>query len=103
MEGAGLQVANLSRAVLKNTNFKGADLKGANLRYVTGLTKEQMESTLIDRKTLLPHYLKIKWITETNLSATILKISRIIKNYISFRLSISPSNSSTVRTFTRSR
>ena len=65
MEGAGLQVANLSRAVLKNTNFKGADLKGANLRYVTGLTKEQIESTLIDRKTLLPHHLKIKWITET--------------------------------------
>ena len=47
-----------------NTNLKGADLKGANLRYTTGLTKDQIESALIDKNTLLPSYLKIKWKSE---------------------------------------
>lgn len=63
-EGASLQVANLSRAVLKNSNLKGADLKGANLRYTTGLTKDQIESALIDKTTLLPSHLKVKWKSE---------------------------------------
>ena len=63
-EGAGLQVANLSSGVLKNSNLKGADLKGANLRYTTGLTKDQIESALIDRNTRLPSYLKVEWKSE---------------------------------------
>ena len=63
-EGAGLQVANLSRCVLKNSNLKGADLKGANLRYTIGLTKDQIESALIDKNTLLPSYLKVEWKSE---------------------------------------
>ena len=64
-EDAGLQTANLSRAVLKGANLNRADLRGANLRYVVGLTREQLEPALIDKKTLLPSYLKIKWASET--------------------------------------
>jgi len=64
-EGAGLQTANLSSANLKGANFNRADLRGANLRYVVGLTREQIELAQIDKRTLLPSYLKIKWASET--------------------------------------
>jgi uncharacterized protein YjbI with pentapeptide repeats len=64
-EDAGLQTANLSRANLKGANFNRADLRGANLRYVVGLTREQIELAMIDKKTLLPSYLKVKWASET--------------------------------------
>ena len=65
-EDAGLQTANLSRANLKGANLNCADLRGANLRYVVGLTREQIENSLLDKTTLLPHYFKIKWATETS-------------------------------------
>lgn len=64
-EDAGLQTANLSRANLKGANLNRTDLRGANLRYVVGLTREQIELALIDKKTLLPNYLKVKWESET--------------------------------------
>jgi len=60
-----LQTANLNRSVLKGANLNRADLRGANLRYVVGLTCDQIETAQIDRKTLLPSYIKINWTSET--------------------------------------
>ena len=64
-EDAGLQTANLNHANLIGANLKRADLRGANLHHVVGLTRKQIELALIDKKTLLPNYLKIKWTSET--------------------------------------
>ena len=64
-EDAGLQTANLNHANLIGANLKRADLRGANLHHVVGLTREQIELALMDKKTLLPSYLKIKWTSET--------------------------------------
>jgi uncharacterized protein YjbI with pentapeptide repeats len=64
LEDASLHTANLSRAFLKDTNLTRTDLRGANLRYVVGLTWEQIEHACIDKSTLLPDYLKVKWTSQ---------------------------------------
>ena len=52
---ANLNMANLSRA-----NLSEAYLIGANLEKVKNLTREQLEKTKIDEKTILPDYLRNK-------------------------------------------
>ena len=49
LNGADLQGAFLQRAKLEEANLRGADL-----REVKGLTKEQIESAIIDDGTKLP-------------------------------------------------
>ena len=66
LEDAGLQTANLNRAVLRGANLTRTDLRGANLRYVVGLTREQIKLAIINKKTLLPHHIKVKWTSETS-------------------------------------
>lgn len=62
---ASLQTANLSRANFKEAILNEADLRGANLRYAVGLTREQVELARIDKNTLMPSHLKVKWNSET--------------------------------------
>ena len=68
LEGANLEDASLHTATLtgpfKDTNLIRTDLRGANLRYVVGLTWEQIEDACIDKSTLLPDYLKVKWTSQ---------------------------------------
>lgn len=64
LSGANLVGADFSRADCANANFRGADfrdailagtiLKGADLTGARNLTKQQIESAIIDAKTLLP-------------------------------------------------
>ena len=64
LSGAYLAGADFSGADCTNANFRGADfegailegtiLKGADLRDARNLTKQQIESAIIDAKTLLP-------------------------------------------------
>lgn len=52
LQGSNLQWANLSEAILTKAN-----LKGANLSNARGLTKEQIELAITDKKTILPDYI----------------------------------------------
>ncbi len=54
LEGVSFREAHLEEAVLV-----GAHLEGADLQYAIGLTKEQIESAIIDENTKLPDYLKV--------------------------------------------
>jgi uncharacterized protein YjbI with pentapeptide repeats len=64
LSGASLNQANFSGADCTNANFSGADfegailegtiLKGADLRGARNLTRQQIQSAIIDHKTLLP-------------------------------------------------
>lgn len=64
LSGASLNRADFSGADCTNANFRGADfegailegtiLRGADLRDARNLTKQQIESAVIDNKTLLP-------------------------------------------------
>jgi uncharacterized protein YjbI with pentapeptide repeats len=64
LSGASLNEANFSGADCTNANFRGADfegavlegtiLKGADLREARNLTKQQIQSAVIDSNTLLP-------------------------------------------------
>ena len=65
LEDACLQTANLNRAFLNDTNLNRTDLRGANLRYVAGLTREQVKLARIDKNTLMPDYLKVKWTSQS--------------------------------------
>ncbi len=68
LSGANLTEANLSRARLpeadltgadlSGADLSGADLSGADLSEAEGLTREQIESAITDKKTILPDYLK---------------------------------------------
>jgi uncharacterized protein YjbI with pentapeptide repeats len=58
LQGADLTYANLSRANLEGTILEKANLSGADLRGAKYLTKEQLESAIIDSTTQLPDYLK---------------------------------------------
>ncbi len=58
LDKAKLWGAHLERARLKGAYLKGARLEGADLREATGLTREQIESAIIDEKTRLPDYLQ---------------------------------------------
>lgn len=58
LRGADLRRASLDRARLHRANLEKADLRGADLTNATGLTKEQIESAIIDKNTRLPEYLK---------------------------------------------
>lgn len=54
--------ANMVNVYFEKCNFQGAlmhsvQLQGAEFPLATGLTKEQIESTIIDRETVLPSYL----------------------------------------------
>ena len=59
LKNADLREADLNRANLKNVNLEGAKLNKAKLQHAdltgaTGLTKEQIDSAVIDEKTKLP-------------------------------------------------
>ncbi len=56
--GAHLEGAVLVAAYLKGVDLTGANLKGANLEWAKGLTKEQIDSAIIDKNTKLPDNLK---------------------------------------------
>ena len=73
LEGADLTNANLTHANLRNADLSNADLRDANLLYADlsnadlrnadltrtkGLTREQIESAIIDKNTKLPEYLE---------------------------------------------
>jgi uncharacterized protein YjbI with pentapeptide repeats len=51
-------VVHLQCANLKGAHLLLAHLEGADLRGVTGLTKEQLAEAIIDDETLLPHDLQ---------------------------------------------
>ena len=64
LSGASLNWADFSGADCTNANFRGADfegailegtiLKGADLTDARNLTKQQVQSAIIDDKTVLP-------------------------------------------------
>ena len=66
---ANLEGANLSDADCTNVNFRGANFKntvlkgtilnGADMRDAANLTKEQIQTAIIDKNTLLPEYLSV--------------------------------------------
>jgi hypothetical protein len=58
LEKANLPEAHLEGAYLLYAHLEGANLTGADLRDAKGLTKEQIASAIIDKKTKLPDYLK---------------------------------------------
>jgi hypothetical protein len=55
---ASLDHASLDYASLDYASFVNARLKGADLRFATNLTKEQIASAWIDEKTQLPEHLE---------------------------------------------
>jgi hypothetical protein len=62
LQDTNLEDANLIGANLEDANFAGANLKGAklglaDLRSAKGLTREQIESAVLDDNTQLPDYL----------------------------------------------
>jgi uncharacterized protein YjbI with pentapeptide repeats len=58
LERADLTGACLKGAILEGAILKEAKLAGANFRDAKRLTKEQIDSAIIDEKTKLPDYLK---------------------------------------------
>ena len=62
---ANLEAAYLSSALMQGTDLQFANLNQAVLRYSMNLTPDQVQSAKIDRKTKVPHYLKIHWDSET--------------------------------------
>jgi uncharacterized protein YjbI with pentapeptide repeats len=58
LQGANLKEARLEGAQFHNANLEKTHLEGANLTGAKGLTKEQIDSAIIDEKTMLPDYLK---------------------------------------------
>ena len=71
LSGANLSGADLTQAVLSEANLSCADmneaeltdtfLNGANLQGVLNLTCDQIELANIDKDTVLPSYMTIKW------------------------------------------
>tara|TARA_R110002110_G_scaffold209163_1_gene421527 strand:- start:175 stop:438 length:264 start_codon:yes stop_codon:yes gene_type:complete len=62
LEDANFSGADCTNAIFRGANFKntileGTILKGADLRDAINLTKEQIDTAIIDKKTLLPNYL----------------------------------------------
>ncbi len=62
LEDANFSGADCTNAIFRGANFKntileGTILKGADLREAINLTKEQIDTAIIDEKTLLPDYL----------------------------------------------
>lgn len=57
LDGANMQGTILGRAILLRADLKGANLRGVDLSGAIGLTREQLQSTVIDEKTRLPDYL----------------------------------------------
>jgi DnaJ-domain-containing protein 1 len=55
LSGANLSGANLAYAALTDARLHGANLRGADLRLAKGLTQAQIDQTLGDRRTTLPH------------------------------------------------
>ncbi len=58
LKGAFLNGAHLEGARLKRAHLERADLRGADFSGAKWLTKEQIDSAIIDEKTALPDYLK---------------------------------------------
>ena len=58
LSGAHLEKAHFEDAHLEGAFLQKAHLEGADLGYAHGLTKEQIDSAIIDAKTKLPDYLK---------------------------------------------
>lgn len=56
--GANLKGALLFDAHLQGADLSGAHLEGVNLRGARGLTMEQIDSAITDKRTQLPDYLK---------------------------------------------
>lgn len=54
LDGAHLNNAQLGTADLHSTQLSGTHLEGASLRFVNGLTQEQIEGAYGDKKTTLP-------------------------------------------------
>ena len=53
LEGASLRGANLKGAYLRDAHLEGVNLRGAR-----GLTMEQIDLAITDKRTQLPDYLK---------------------------------------------
>jgi hypothetical protein len=58
LDGAVLRGAHLKGTTFIGAHLKGANLAGTDLRQAQGLTKEQIESAIIDKNTKLPDNLK---------------------------------------------
>jgi uncharacterized protein YjbI with pentapeptide repeats len=65
---ANLAAAYLSSALMQGAHLQSANLNQAVLRYSMNLTSEQIQSAKIDRKTKVPNYLEIHWVSETEFS-----------------------------------
>jgi hypothetical protein len=60
LRGADLYAANLAGADLTGADLQGSDLRSTDLSGAVGLTQDQLDSAIIDQRTLLPAYLKCK-------------------------------------------
>jgi uncharacterized protein YjbI with pentapeptide repeats len=58
LQGANLEEADLFEADLTGVDLRGAILKGANLLGAKGLTREQLQSAIMDEHTKLPDEFK---------------------------------------------
>ena len=58
LRGANLIGTHLENAVLQGAYLRDAHLEGVNLRGARGLTSEQIDSAITDKRTQLPDYLK---------------------------------------------
>lgn len=54
LRNANFRGAILNDSSLFNTNFEGADLRGADLRQASGLTQAQVNTMITDESTKLP-------------------------------------------------
>jgi len=78
LSGAYFNDANLTEAILTRANLSGAfisraDLSGAWLMEAKDLTCEQIQSAKIDRKTILPDYIKITWAEDDTYTCEMVK------------------------------
>ena len=57
--------SDLTDANFKNTYMNHANLSGANLKQAINLTQDQIETTFINKETLLPDSIPIVWVSDT--------------------------------------
>ena len=63
--GCGFVLIPVQSAILS-----GANLSGANLRFATNLSVEEIQSAVFDRKTQFPSYIRIRWTSESSCEFT---------------------------------
>ena len=64
-DGTHFDGPDLSGADLQSANLDETGLRGTDLSRVKGLTSLQLKKAIIDKKTLLPEYLELNWLSDT--------------------------------------